>query len=383
METAYILTTPYSLLKSRTGGIFARILYTTDVNLCAVKMYAPSDAMVDAYLDAFKHEKLADHNKRLFTEYIDSHLRPDNPQGIANRCLLLVLEGKDAADVVKRSVGHITHKPKGDTIRGTYGDYITHGRSVVYFEPAVICAADAESAQRHLKVFNRFADTDGGVISTSIASFLEGKDSETTLVMLKPDTLRHKSARPGNIIDMLSKTGLYIIGAKLVRFSIRQAEDFYQPLKAILVDRLETEVRDRISDLLTPGLPYSVSQEDIDYIAHRLRWNHANHQFNRIVEYITGLDPDEVPKKRHASPGKEKCLTLLYHGVNAINKIRDRLGATDPQLAEFGTVRSEFGQDILKNGIHASDSRDNAIRERKIVGLLGGEPSEFDSIIGD
>jgi nucleoside diphosphate kinase len=383
METAYILITPYSLLKSRTGGIIARILYTTDVNLCAVKMYAPSDAMVDAYLDAFASDKLAAHNKKLFIDYIGNHLRPDNPQGIANRCLLLVLEGDNAADVIKRSVGHITHKPKGDTIRGTYGDYITHGRSVVYFEPAVICASDSASAKRHLRVFTNFADTDGGVISTSIASFLEGKDCETTLVMLKPDALRHRSARPGNIIDMLSKTGLYIIGAKLVRFSIKQAEDFYQPLKAILVDRLENEVRDQISDLIVPGLPYEVSPEDIDYIAHRLRWNHANFQFNRIIEYITGLDPDHVPKKRHASPGKEKCLTLLYHGVNAISKIRDRLGATDPQLAEFGTVRSEFGQDILRNGIHASDSRDNAIRERKIVGLLGGEASELESIIAD
>ena len=50
-------------------------------------------------------------------------------------------------------------------------------------------------------------------------------------------------------------------------------------------------------------------------------------------------------------------------------------------LAEGGTVRHDYGGDLLKNGAHASDSADSAARERKIVGLAGGEPSEIVPII--
>ena len=48
-------------------------------------------------------------------------------------------------------------------------------------------------------------------------------------------------------------------------------------------------------------------------------------------------------------------------------KIRDRLGVTDPSMAAEGTIRSDFGQNILQNAAHASDSIPSAIRERKII----------------
>ena len=380
-EHAYTLITPYSILKSRTGGIIGRILQTTGLNPCAVKMYAPSDRMVDAYLAAVEKDSLSEHNRQLFKNYINQQLRPKNLQGISNRCLVLFLEGENAASVIKRAVGHITHKPKGDTIRGTYGDYITHDGNLVYFEPAVLNATDGASAGRHIQVFKDFADSDGGVVESSLDSYVHRKDCETTLVMLKPDILQHRSARPGNIIDMLSKTGLYIVGARLTRFSVNQARQFYKPIQNILVDRLEGETRRRIASLLGPNLPFKISSDDLDYIAHRLRVNNAQYQFNLIIEYITGLNPEKSSAFSPDEPGREKCLILLYHGKGAIKKIRDRLGATDPQQAENGTVRHEFGQNIMKNGIHASDSCENALRERKVVGLDGQEPSELDLLV--
>ena len=78
---------------------------------------------------------------------------------------------------------------------------------------------------------------------------------------------------------------------------------------------------------------------------------------------------------------KEMCLAILYYGVNAIDKIRDRLGATDPNTAKEGTVRSEYGQNILMNGAHASDSPESALRERKIVGLSGDESNDLSNIL--
>ena len=58
-----------------------------------------------------------------------------------------------------------------------------------------------------------------------------------------------------------------------------------------------------------------------------------------------------------------------YKGKNAIGKIRDRLGATNPEKAEDGSIRRIHGSDIMHNAAHASDSRESAERERRIVGL--------------
>jgi nucleoside diphosphate kinase len=60
-------------------------------------------------------------------------------------------------------------------------------------------------------------------------------------------------------------------------------------------------------------------------------------------------------------------MVLIYEGENAVEKIRDVLGPTDPTKAPGGTVRREFGHDVMINTAHASDSPDNAKREMKIV----------------
>ncbi len=64
---------------------------------------------------------------------------------------------------------------------------------------------------------------------------------------------------------------------------------------------------------------------------------------------------------------REKCLALVYQGENAITKIRKVLGETNPKEAAPGTVRKDFGLDIIKNGAHASDSSLSAEREMKII----------------
>ena len=70
--------------------------------------------------------------------------------------------------------------------------------------------------------------------------------------------------------------------------------------------------------------------------------------------------------QRH-EPGSEKCIALVYQGVDAVRKIREVLGPTDPCKAPPGSIRSEFGQTIMVNAAHASDSAENAEREMGIV----------------
>ena len=97
---------------------------------------------------------------------------------------------------------------------------------------------------------------------------------------------------------------------------------------------------------------------------------------------MTGIAPDQaLSDEARARPGASKCLALLYQGKNAIAKIREKLGATNPQLAEGGTVRHDYGDDLLRNGAHASDSAASAERERKIVGLARGTPSPVPQVI--
>jgi nucleoside diphosphate kinase len=67
-------------------------------------------------------------------------------------------------------------------------------------------------------------------------------------------------------------------------------------------------------------------------------------------------------------------MAMLYEGPDAIRKIRSVLGSTDPAKAEPATVRSDFGRDLMRNGAHASDSPNSALRERQIVGLADPEP---------
>ena len=54
---------------------------------------------------------------------------------------------------------------------------------------------------------------------------------------------------------------------------------------------------------------------------------------------------------------------MILEGENAISINRKIMGATDPQKADKGTIRKEFGISIDKNSVHGSHSQDNAKKE--------------------
>ena len=57
------------------------------------------------------------------------------------------------------------------------------------------------------------------------------------------------------------------------------------------------------------------------------------------------------------------CFLMVWEGRNVVAIVRKTIGATNPQEAMPGTIRGDFGIDIGRNVIHASDSPDSAARE--------------------
>jgi len=383
-ELTYVMITPYSLLKSRTGGILARLLRLGQLELEAVHLYAPSDAFLDEYCRTIEEQSLDPKTRQLLLDYINDNLRPDGCTGLVNRCLVMLFRGPEAVDRIRDDVvGPLTAGIKGDTVRGTYGDFVSYpGGEVKYFEPAVLIAPDDATNRKQLSILARYAESDGGVLDHAL-TYPPGVTPETTLVILKPETLGRRRSAPGHIIDIFSKTGLYIVGAKLLRLSVAQGEKLYEPLRTIFVEKLKPLLRRRLHEALTRGLDFEVPEQVYDQVADLLKERHAECEFNKIVTYMTGIDPRSVTdEEERRRPGQERCLALLYQGEDAIRKVREQLGATDPRAAEPGTVRSDFGADLMRNGAHASDSPENAERERRVLGLWEeGEAPDVRSLI--
>ena len=53
-------------------------------------------------------------------------------------------------------------------------------------------------------------------------------------------------------------------------------------------------------------------------------------------------------------------IVMALQGDNIVAKVRDLLGPTDSRKAAKGTIRGDFGTEMMKNVVHASDSDENA-----------------------
>lgn len=144
---------------------------------------------------------------------------------------------------------------------------------------------------------------------------------EATLVIIKPDGL--KKSLTGNILSRLSESKLKIIGAKILKVDKALANKHYQHLK---------------------NEPF----------------------YPDLIKYITG--------KLH---GDNRVMCLIYWGKNAISKVRDIAGATNPEEADPVSIRGAYGRiltsGLYENVIHASSNSQEAEREIK----LWFEPAEI------
>ena len=69
--------------------------------------------------------------------------------------------------------------------------------------------------------------------------------------------------------------------------------------------------------------------------------------FNELIDYMT------------SGP----VVVQVLDGKNAVDHYRKIMGATNPEDADNGTIRKEFGINIQENSVHGSDSEENAKKE--------------------
>jgi nucleoside diphosphate kinase len=282
--------------------------------------------------------------------------------------MMLLFKGEDAVRKIRGVVGNIsTHRHGGETIRDTYGDLILgEGGQVRYLEPAVLAAPNVEEAEAKLKLWARYSDTDGGVLE-NVISYGPSDKPQRTLVLIKPDNFRFPTGRPGNVIDFFSRTGLYIIGIKVLRMSVSDAMEFYAPVREVLRTKLADVVGSRAKAAIEKELGFTIPPAEEKQIGQILGPIFGDNQFESIVKFMAGRTPSETADAQRNEPGTEKCIALMYEGPEAVRKIRDVLGPTDPSKAPPGSIRREFGQTIMVNAAHASDSPESAEREFKII----------------
>ncbi|HNR71881.1 MAG TPA: nucleoside-diphosphate kinase [Verrucomicrobiota bacterium] len=371
-QLAYVIITPYSLHKSRTGGILTRLITRTGCELVAARMFAPSAELVKEYArETISADDPQDRNiQELIYDYILRNLAPDPKTGRRRRVMVLLFQGEDAVSKTRAVVGNVCPDRRvGETIRDTYGDLITDEHDQLrYFEPAVLAAPTLAEAEKKLKLWAHYADTDGGVLKDVIV-YQPGEKPQQTLVLIKPENFRFATGRPGNMIDFFSRTGLYIVGVKVHRMSVAQALQFYGPVRETLRTKLKDVVAAKAAAALEKEFGFAIAREQQEQLGALLGPSFGDNQFDNIVRFMSGRSPAECPPGEEEKPGSEKCIALVYEGVGAVAKIRDVLGPTDPSKAPPGSIRREFGQTIMVNAAHASDSEENARREMGIVNV--------------
>jgi len=136
---------------------------------------------------------------------------------------------------------------------------------------------------------------------------------QQTLVLVKPDGL--KKSLTGNVLTRLAETKLIIIGAKIAHPNRELATQHYYQMK---------------------DKPF----------------------FEELVRYLMG---------EFHTP---RVMALVYHGEDAIQRVRKMCGSTNPEEADPVSIRGAYGRittkGIYENVIHASTNEPEAEREIKL-----------------
>jgi nucleoside-diphosphate kinase len=125
---------------------------------------------------------------------------------------------------------------------------------------------------------------------------------ERTLSIVKPDGVKKNLI--GDVIRRFEKNNLRIVALKMLRVSKKEAMDFY-------IVHKNKPFYDSLTNFLSEG----------------------------------------------------SIVVMVAEGDSAISKVREIMGATNPNDAAQGTIRADFGSDIEHNIVHGSDSRESASYE--------------------
>jgi len=122
---------------------------------------------------------------------------------------------------------------------------------------------------------------------------------ERTLVLVKPDAMERNLG--GAILDRLERAGLKIVALRTLKVDEALARKHY----AVHVEKSF---------------------------------------FKELLAYITSYP----------------IIAAVFEGPNAVEVARKTMGATNPEKADKGTIRQDFGLDLQRNAVHGSDSPANA-----------------------
>jgi nucleoside-diphosphate kinase len=125
---------------------------------------------------------------------------------------------------------------------------------------------------------------------------------QRTFSIIKPDAVQN--GRAGKVLAALEEAGFKIVGLRLLHMSTEEAETFYGVHKE---------------------RPF----------------------FSGLVSFMT------------SGP----CVVMALEREDAIVKLREVMGATNPANAAEGTIRKTLAESIERNAIHGSDSPENAATE--------------------
>ncbi len=125
---------------------------------------------------------------------------------------------------------------------------------------------------------------------------------QITLTLIKPYAVRHGFVGP--ILAKINEAGFRITALKYIQLTKLQAEEFYGIHRGTLY-------------------------------------------FERLVKFMT----------------QGPVVAAILEKENAVESYRKLIGATDPKLADEGTLRKLFGASVELNAVHGSDSDENALRE--------------------
>ncbi|MGA2629567.1 MAG: nucleoside-diphosphate kinase [Terriglobia bacterium] len=125
---------------------------------------------------------------------------------------------------------------------------------------------------------------------------------ERTLTIIKPDAV--EAGHVGDIIKIFEANQLKIVAARLVRLTKKDAEGFY-----------------------------------------------AVHRGKGFFDSLTTF----------MSSGR--ALPMVLEGENAIARLREVMGATNPANAAPGTIRKLYATSIERNAVHGSDAPETAAFE--------------------
>ena len=105
-EIAFVLINPYTIRKSRTGGVIGRYLARTDLKLSGARLFGPCRALADEYAEFLESSNCHDHEiGRLVAEYVRRNYAPDAQSGRPHRTIMLLFEGDDAIGKIREVTG--------------------------------------------------------------------------------------------------------------------------------------------------------------------------------------------------------------------------------------------------------------------------------------